>query len=416
MLLCCWVDWAHNLRPVTENLYPTIDELEVENRLVLVRVDLNVPITNEFQITDFSRLQRILPTLQELSARRARIVLMSHFGRPKGRKVTNLSLSFLGEPLSHLMGGVDIAFAPNCIGNAAEAAANAATPGTIALLENLRFHRGEEENDPNFSAKLASVGEVYVNDAFSVSHRSHASVVGVPALLPHAAGRSMQGELESLSRVLRNPAKPVMAIIGGAKISTKLGLLGNLSEHVDVLAIGGGMANTLLYASGFEVGISICEPEMVDEARHILERARKNSCEVLLPIDVATVPNGEVDTPPQVVSINEMPRNSAILDIGPKSSELLARRLEACKTLVWNGPLGLFETPPFDASTNFLAGQAAMMTELGTLTSIAGGGDTLAALNRANVSSSFTYVSTAGGAFLEWLEGKILPGVEALRN
>lgn len=397
-------------------LVPTLDDVSVQERLVLVRVDLNVPVSDTLQVTDYTRLDCISSTLKELSKKRARTILISHFGRPKGRREDRLSLRFLANPISQLIDGREVVFASDCIGTVAKTVVNAIQPGHFALLENLRFHPGEEENEPGFVSSLACLADVYVNDAFSASHRPHASIVGVPALLPHVAGRSMQKELEVLSRVLKDAATPSMAIIGGAKISTKLGLLANLSKHVDVLAIGGGMANTLLYAKGVNVGSSICEPELLDDAKQIIAEAEKNSCEMLLPVDAATVRDRNTNEPAHILSVNEIPENGSILDVGPATMRLIANRLANCKTLLWNGPMGLFEIPPFDTSTNFLARKAAAMTDGGTLTSVAGGGDTLAALNQAGVSSSFSYISTGGGAFLEWLEGRDLPGVASLKS
>ena len=399
-----------------DKLYNTLDDLDVNGKLVLVRADLNVPINKDLQITDESRINLVAPTLTELSARGARTILISHLGRPSGKPASQLSLGLVSESLSNALGGIDIMFASNCIGTSAQEISRAVKPGDFALLENLRFHRGEEANDPHFAAKLSALGEIYINDAFSTSHRPHASVVGVPALLPNAAGRLMQTELDALSRVLSHPDPPAMAIIGGAKISTKLKLIGNLIDHVEVIAIGGGMANTFLYSQGIQIGTSICEPEMADEARAILARANANSCEILLPIDAMTLKNRGVNEKPQILPMQLIAPDTRILDIGPASTNLVSNRMSDCRTLLWNGPMGMFETPPFDTSTNFLAQKTAAMTQTGSLVSVAGGGDTLAALKHSGTDAQFTYVSSAGGAFLEWLEGGSLPGVEALKT
>ena len=399
-----------------DKLYNTLDDLDVNGKSVLVRADLNVPMNKDLQITDESRINLVAPTLMELSARGARTILISHLGRPAGKRTSQLSLRLVSASLSKALGGIDIMFASNCIGTNAQAISSTIKPGDFALLENLRFHKGEEANDPNFAAKLSALGDIYINDAFSTSHRHHASVVGVPALLPNAAGRLMQAELDALSRVLSHPDPPTMAIIGGAKISTKLKLIGNLIDHVEVIAIGGGMANTFLYSQGIEIGTSICEPEMADEARAILARANANSCEILLPIDAMILKNRGVNDRPQIVPVRSIAPDTRILDIGPASANLVSSRMSDCRTLLWNGPMGMFETPPFDTSTNFLAQKTAAMTQTGSLVSVAGGGDTLAALKHSGADAQFTYVSSAGGAFLEWLEGGSLPGVEALKT
>ena len=395
--------------------FNTLDDFDVNGQLVLVRADLNLPVTEDLEITDDTRMKRLAPTLTELSARGARTIVMSHFGRPKGQRVRNLSLEIVALPLSSTLHGLSIAFAKDCVGYAAQSVVSALKSGEIALLENLRFHDGEESNNSNFAAQLAELGTIYINDAFSASHRTHASVVGVPALLPHAAGRSMQAELNALHTVLTKPEQPVMAIIGGAKISTKLRLLGNLIDRVDLLAIGGGMANTLLYAKGIGVGSSLCEPGMVDEAKQIIAKAATSSCEVFLPVDAVTAVDERLDKKPRTVAIDAVPPDAKILDIGPISTEHIGNKISTCKTLIWNGPMGMFESPPFDSATNFLARKTATMTRTGSLISVAGGGDTLAALSHAGAEEGFSYVSTAGGAFLEWLEGARLPGIEALR-
>jgi len=394
--------------------FDTLDDLDVGGRRVLVRIDLNVPIDEDGNVADDTRIQHLAPTLTELAERGARVVLMSHLGRPKGRRDDDLSLGFLAMPLSQALGGADVAVVNDCVGAGAEKAVAALRPGQFALLENLRFHPGEEKNDPAFADKLARLGDLYVNDAFSVSHRAHASLVGVAERLPHAAGRLMQAELEALGKALGDPARPVMAIIGGAKVSTKLELLANLIDKVDVLAIGGGMANTFLHAQGHDVGKSICESDMADQARAILAKAKAVDCDIILPSDAVVM--AEAGTAePAIVSVDDVPPDSMILDIGPDTADTIGNRIPLCKTVIWNGPLGMFETPPFDTSTVLLARTTAAMTRAGALVSVAGGGDTVAALVHAGAEGGFTYVSMAGGAFLEWMEGRALPGVEALK-
>jgi phosphoglycerate kinase len=341
---------------------------------------------------------------------------MTHYGRPKGTRDEDYSVAFLGLYLSEALDGLDVAVAADCIGPGVEASVEALKPGEVLLLENLRFHKGEEKNDPTFAKALAKLGDLYVNDAFSASHRAHASIVGVPALLPHAAGRLMQAELEALEKALGNPARPVMAIVGGAKVSTKLDLLENLIEKVDLLAIGGGMANTFLHAQGYDVGRSICEPDLAEKARAILTKAERDGCEILLPVDAVVMEDTDEAAEPAIVRVDAVPANSMILDIGPDSADLIGNRIPDCKTVVWNGPVGLFETPPFDTATVMLARTMARMTKAGALVSVAGGGDTVAALAHAGAEGGFSYISTAGGAFLEWMEGKPLPGVEALKD
>jgi phosphoglycerate kinase len=391
----------------------SIDDLEVAGKRVLVRGDLNVPM-HDGKITDGSRIERLAPTLIELAERGAVVVVMSHFGRPKGRRVPELSLKPLVAALGLALGGRKPVFIDDCIGPAAEAAVAALEPGAVALLENLRFHPGEEANDPKFAAALAALGDLYVNDAFSAAHRAHASTEAIAHLLPHAAGLLMQAELAALSQALISPARPVAAIVGGAKVSTKLDLLGNLIDRVDMLVIGGAMANTFLYALGTDVGKSLCETGMADTARDVLARADAENCEIVLPADVVVARAFEAGTASESVPVAAVPGDRMILDIGPGTAAALARRLGDCRTLVWNGPLGAFEIPPFDAGTVTVARAAAELTRAGALVSVAGGGDTVAALAHAGVVNDFSYVSTAGGAFLEWLEGKKLPGVAAL--
>ncbi|MEX2632058.1 MAG: phosphoglycerate kinase [Tistlia sp.] len=395
--------------------FKTLDQLQPDGKAVLVRVDFNVPM-KDGRVTDATRIERALPTIRDLQAKGAKVVLLSHFGRPKGRRVPELSLAPLVEPLAQALGGEAVAFASDCVGDAAERAVADLAPGRVLLLENLRFHEGEEANDPAFAAALAKLGAFYVDDAFSAAHRAHASVEAVARRLPAFAGRLMQEELEHLGRALEHPERPVAAIVGGAKISTKLDLLGNLVGRVQVLAIGGGMANTFLNALGIEVGKSLCEHEMADTAREIVAKAKAAGCDLVLPTDAVVAAELKEGTASETVSIKAVPADRMILDVGPATAEHLARRLESCKTLVWNGPLGAFEVPPFDAGTVAVARAAASLTEAGRLLSVAGGGDTVSALAKAGVEGRFSYVSAAGGAFLEWLEGKTLPGVKALED
>jgi len=395
------------------NRFNTIDQLEVTGRRVLVRVDLNVPM-KDGRVTDTTRIDRTLPTLNDLIEKGARVILMSHFARPKGKVVPEMSIAPLVEPLQQALGGRSVALAPDCIGPKAQEAAEALADGQVLLLENLRFHAEEEANDAAFADALAKLGEAYVNDAFATSHRAHASVEALARRLPSAAGRLMQAELEHLGLALEAPTRPVMAIVGGAKISTKLDLLGNLIRKVDVLVVGGAMANTFLNALGFPVGASLCEHEMADTAREIVAAARNAGCDIVLPNDAVVAAELAEGVATQTVSVKDVPEDQKILDVGPATSEHISRRMAECRTLVWNGPLGCFEVAPFDQATNQVAQTAVHLTGDGALISVAGGGDTVAALSRAGVLDKFTYVSTAGGAFLEWLEGKTLPGVAAL--
>ena len=384
---------------------PTLDGLDAAGLTVLLRADLNVPM-QDGRVGDRTRIERTLPTIRELTAQGARVVVLSHLGRPKGRPAPELSLRPIAEALADAL-EVPVAFAADD-----PAAVIAGLPaGGVALLENLRFDPGEEANDPDYAARLAALGDIYVNDAFSAAHRAHASTEALARLLPAAAGRLMQRELEALEATLDAPARPSGAIVGGAKVSTKLTLLGNLVARVDMLAIGGGMANTFLHAQGFEVGRSLCERDMAETARQILDDAEKCGCTVVLPEDAVVAPALEAGAPTEVVAVDEVPPDAMILDIGPESTAGLIGRLGLLRTLVWNGPLGAFEVPPFDRGTNEVAQAAAGMDGLLT---VAGGGDTVAALAGAGVVERFGYVSTAGGAFLEWLEGRVLPGVAAL--
>ena len=392
--------------------FATIDQLNVAGKRVLVRADLNVPV-KDGRVTDDTRIARTVPTLVELAKRGARVIVTSHLGRPQGRPSLDLSLKPIAESLERNLGRA-VPFASDCIGPAAENIVAAMRDGDIVLLENLRFHPEEEKNDVGFAQKLAALADFYVGDAFSCAHRAHASTEAIARLLPAAAGRLMQAELEALSKVLESPTHPVAALVGGAKISTKLAVLGHLVGRVDVLVVGGAMANTFLHAMGVAVGTSLCERDMAKEALAILETAAKAGCEVVLPIDAVVAAAFKAGAASQAVAIAAVPADRMILDIGPLSAADLERRLAACRTLLWNGPLGAFEVAPFDAGTNAVARAAARLTAAGQLVTVAGGGDTVAALAHAGVIDAFTYVSTAGGAFLEWLEGRDLPGVAAL--
>ena len=392
----------------------TLDDLEVAGRTVLVRLDLNVPMQHG-EVADATRIERSVPTVKELLDRGAKVVVLAHFGRPKGKREASMSLRPLCEPLGAALGR-PVAFAADCIGDVARRAVDALQPGGVVLLENLRFHAGEEKNDAAFADQLAALGDLYVDDAFSAAHRAHASITGVAERLPAAAGRLMQAEVEALSRALDHPERPLLALIGGAKVSTKLELLGNLIDKVDVLVLGGGMANTFLFAQGTPVGRSLCEKDMADTARQVAAKARARNCELLLPLDGRVAERFEAGAPSEVVAIGRVPEDGMILDVGPGSVELIEERLAACRTVVWNGPLGAFEIPPFDAGTTAVARRVAELTGAGRLMSVAGGGDTLSALAHVGVLEGLSYVSTAGGAFLEWLEGKELPGVAVLRK
>ena len=394
-------------------MFKTLDDIEINGSRVLVRGDLNVPM-RDGKVSDATRIERLAPTLRELSDNGARVIVMSHFGRPKGKVVEAMSLRAVVAPLSEAVGGRQVSFADDCVGEVAKQAAAALKPGDLLLLENLRFHAGEEANDGEFAAELASLGEIYVNDAFSAVHRAHASTEAITRFLPAVAGRSLQAECAALSSALETPARPVMAIVGGAKVSTKLEVLGNLTPRVDQLVIAGAMANTFLQARGCQVGASLVEPALVDEAGSILERAGQVGCTINLPLDATVATAIESDIETREVGIDQVPDDCMILDIGPRTISQLTALLATCSTLLWNGPLGVFEAPPFDRGTVAIAGHAAALTEAGELMSLAGGGDTVAALRHAGVLDRLSYVSTAGGAFLEWLEGKSLPGRVAL--
>jgi phosphoglycerate kinase len=392
--------------------FRTLDSLDAAGKRVLMRADLNVPV-RDGKITDLTRIERLSPTIKELSAKGAKVIVCSHFDRPKGKRVPEMSLRPMAVALGQVLGR-PVAFADDCVGEPAETAVAAMSNGDVLVLENTRYHAAEEKNDAAFSAALAANADAFVNDAFSAAHRAHASTEGVAHLLPSYAGRLMQAELEALDAALGNPNRPVAAIVGGSKVSTKLELLGNLVSKVNVLVIGGAMANTFLAAQGKAVGKSLQEAEMHDTAREILGQAAKAGCEVVLPTDAVVSAEFKANPPTQTVSVDAVPSDTMILDFGPASTAALIARLPSWKTLVWNGPLGAFETPPFDAATMGLAKAVADATAAGGLRSVAGGGDTVSALRQAGVIEKLSYVSSAGGAFLEWLEGKTLPGVAAL--
>jgi phosphoglycerate kinase len=394
--------------------FRTLDDLEVEGRRVLVRVDLNVPMKNG-KVTDTSRIDRQAPTIRELSDKGAKVIVLSHFERPKGKVVPSMSLKPVVPALSKAV-GKPVAFAEDCVGEKAKAAVSELKNGDVLLLENTRFHAGEEANDPDFAKQLASLGDMYVNDAFSAAHRAHASTEGLAHLLPPAAGRSMQAELEHLHRALGDPMHPVMAVVGGAKVSTKIDLLNNLIAKVDVLVIGGAMANTFLAAEGRNVGKSLYEDDEFDTARTIVSAATDAGTVIILPSDVVVAKELKEKTRHRVTDVFGVKNDEMILDVGPDTVREFTNRLLTTATLVWNGPLGAFETSPFDKATVAAAKAVAERTKEGRLISVAGGGDTVAALNKAGVTNDFTYVSTAGGAFLEWLEGRKLPGVAALEQ
>ena len=392
--------------------FRSIDTLDAKGKRVLLRADLNVPVRDGV-ITDRTRIERLSPTIRELADKGARVIVCSHFDRPKGKRVPEMSLRPMAEALAQSLGR-PVGFAGDCVGPEAEAAAAALKDGEVLLLENTRFHAGEEKNDPAMSAGLAKLADVFVNDAFSAAHRAHASTEGVAHLLPAYAGRLMQRELEALDAALGNPQRPVMAIVGGAKVSTKLDLLGNLSGKVEVLVIGGAMANTFLAAQGHAMGKSLQEADMHETAREILARAAARGCEIVLPKDLVVAEAFAAHSPNRVVGLDAVPADMMVLDVGPATIAEVIQRLATARTLVWNGPFGAFEIAPFDAATGAVAHEVARLTEAGQLASIGGGGDTVSALKHAGVAEQMTYVSAAGGAFLEWLEGKELPGVAAL--
>jgi phosphoglycerate kinase len=391
----------------------TLDGVDVKNKRVLVRADLNVPMANG-DVTDATRIERVIPCILDLAGRGARVVVISHYERPKGRDL-NYTLRPVAEKLGELIDR-DIEFADDCIGEAAERIVAGLAPGGIAMLENLRFHKGEEKNDPEFAAALGRLGDIYVGEAFSTAHRAHASTEGITRLIPSYAGPLMAAEVKALQTALENPERPTAAVVGGAKVSTKLPVLLNLLPKVDRLIIGGGMANTFLKARGLDVGKSLCEPDLVGKVHEIEAAAKARGCTIVLPTDGLVAEEFKAGADHYDAEIDKIPAGSMILDVGPASVAAMTAVLAECRTLLWNGPLGAFEIPPFDAGTYGLARAAAALTKAGKLVSIAGGGDTVAALNGAGVTDQFTYVSTAGGAFLEWIEGKTLPGVAALMD
>jgi len=392
--------------------FRTLDQADLDGKRVLLRVDLNVPVENG-KVSDATRIERVAPTITEISDKGGKVILLSHFGRPKGPNPKD-SLKPIAAEAARVIGR-PIAFAEDCVGTKAAAAVAALRRGDVLCLENTRFHKEEEKNDPGFVAELASLGDVYVADAFSAAHRAHASTEGLAHKLPAYAGRSMQAELDALTRALVSPARPLAAIVGGAKVSTKLDLLGNLIDKVDALIIGGGMANTFLAAKGFAVGQSLAEHDLGATASGILAKAKTKGCEIVLPVDAVVAQKFAAHAPSRVVDVAAVGPDDMILDIGPRSIEHVISLLARTRTLVWNGPLGAFEKEPFDTGTVKVAEAAAELTQAGKLVTIAGGGDTVSALNSAGVADRFTYISTAGGAFLEWIEGKPLPGVEVLR-
>jgi phosphoglycerate kinase len=395
-------------------MFRTLDDLDVTGKRVLVRADLNVPVADG-KVTDDTRIVRQAPTIKELAQKGARVIVLSHFDRPKGKVVPSMSLKVPQAPLAQAVGRA-VAFAEDCIGPKAQAAVAALKDGDVLLLENTRFHKGEEENDPAMSKALAALGDIFVNDAFSAAHRAHASTEGVARLLPNAAGRSMQAELTHLEKALGNPQRPVMAVVGGAKVSTKIALLENLVTRVETLVIGGAMANTFLAAQGIAVGKSLYEADHLETARKVIHMATESGAVILLPSDVMVAKEFKAGAAHRITSVRDIAADEMALDVGPDSIKAFETRLLTTRTLVWNGPFGAFETAPFDRGTVAAAQIVAAATRAGSLLSVAGGGDTVAALAHAGVEQDFTYVSTAGGAFLEWLEGKTLPGVEALSS
>jgi phosphoglycerate kinase len=392
--------------------FNTIDDLDVAGKTVLVRVDYNVPV-RDGRVTDITRIERSLETIQELTGKGARVVCMSHFGRPKGQPVPEMSLRPIADALADVL-GKPVAFAGDCIGPEAEAVIRDLPADGVALLENVRFHAGEEANDADFAASLAKLGDIYVNDAFSAAHRAHASTEGLARLLPAAAGRLMQAELIALAAALGEPERPAAALVGGAKISSKISILEALLGKVDALIVGGGMANTFLLALGHDMGKSLVEADMLETARAIMAKADTIGCQIILPVDAVVASEFKPNPTIVVVPVTAIPTEQMMLDVGPESTAALVTLLEDFKTIVWNGPLGAFETPPFDNATNQVAQKAGQLAKAGKLLAVAGGGDTVAALAHAGAVNDFTYVSTAGGAFLEWLEGQTLPGVAAL--
>ncbi len=395
--------------------FRTLDDIgDVAGKRVLVRVDLNVPVADG-KVTDATRIERVAPTIAELSSRGAKVILLAHFGRPKDGPAPEFSLQPIARATADVLGR-PVGFASECIGDTAASAVAGMRNGDVLLLENTRFHKAEEKNEPAFTEKLAANGDIYVNDAFSAAHRAHASTEGLARLMPAFAGRTMQAELEALEKGLGNPVRPVVAIVGGAKVSSKIDLLMNLVKKVDALVIGGGMANTFLAARGTDVGKSLCEHDLAKTAKQIMIEAAEAGCAIILPVDGVVAKEFKAGAPCQTVGIADVPADAMILDVGEKTVKSVTDWIDRAATLVWNGPLGAFEIEPFDRATVAAARHAAARTREGKLVSVAGGGDTVAALNHAGVADDFTYVSTAGGAFLEWMEGKVLPGVDVLKR
>jgi len=392
--------------------FNTLDDMDFAGRTALVRVDINVPMANG-RVTDATRIDRILPTIRHITEAGGKVVLLAHFDRPKGQRVPEMSLSLVRPALEAAL-GQPVGFAEDCIGMPAKKAVAAMEAGDVLLLENTRFHAGEEKNDKMLAAGIAALGDIFVNDAFSAAHRAHASTTGVAELMENCAGRLMEAELTALEKALGTPERPVAAVVGGAKVSTKLDLLSNLIGRVDHLIIGGGMANTFLVAQGREIGTSLAERDMTDTARNIMAKANDAGCTIHLPRDIVVAREFAEGAASETLPVDQCPADTMILDAGPDTVAAIKELFAGCRTLVWNGPLGAFEIAPFDMATNAAAQAAAELTEAGALISVAGGGDTVAALNKAGAAERFSYVSTAGGAFLEWLEGKTLPGVAAL--
>lgn len=392
--------------------FKTLDDVDLSGKRALVRVDFNVPM-HEGEVSDVTRLEAAVPTIQKLRQGGAKVVLLAHFDRPKGKVVPSMSLEPIVPALAKVLGG-PVAFAADCVGEAAAVAVDALRPGDVLLLENVRFHAGEEGNEPAFAKALAALGDLYVNDAFSAAHRAHASTEGLAHVLPAYAGEQMRLELSALDKALGKPEGPVLGIVGGSKVSTKLDLLSHLVTKLDKLAIGGGMANTFLYAQGHDVGASYCEKDMAETARDIIRLAGQHNCKLFLPLDIVVAEKMAPGAPARVRALGAVDEHERILDAGPETVERLCRAMDNSKTLIWNGPLGVFEMPPFDKGTVTAARHAASLAKAGKLVAVAGGGDTVAALNVAGCADDFTFVSTAGGAFLEWMEGKTLPGVAAL--
>jgi phosphoglycerate kinase len=392
--------------------FRTLDGADLAGKRALVRVDFNVPM-QDGKVSDDTRLKSALPTIERLRGGGAKVILLSHFDRPKGKRVPSMSLAPVAEPLATLL-GAPVAFADDCVGEVAKAAVDRLKDGDVLLLQNVRFHAGEEANDTDFAKALAADGDLYVDDAFSAAHRAHASTEALAHLLPAYAGEAMRRELDALEAALGSPKRPVLGIVGGSKVSSKLELLSNLIVKLDQLAIGGGMANTFLLAQGWDVAASYCEPDLADKAREILAFAQRHGCEILLPIDIVVAERAEPRAAARVRGLGQIDPHERILDAGPATVERLCAAMDKAATLIWNGPLGVFEMPPFDRGTLAAARHAAERVKAGKLVAVAGGGDTVAALNAAGVAGDFSFVSTAGGAFLEWMEGKALPGVDAL--